>query len=604
MSMPSFVFGSADLVRIIPEITTNGQPLPEDLSGRIDRVVVDTHRHRPDMFEISFVDQDMTVAASTALRIGTAVTIGSASAASGTSSELVSGEITALEGSYGRLRRTVVRGYSLDHRLQRGTRSRTFLNVKDSALVSRIAQEYRLPVGTVDQTRTVHQHIGQVNQTDWDFLRSRAAEIGFDVGIVAGKFCFTKPVDVREGRPVELTYPSTLRSFEPRITAGNLVANTEVRVWDPAARQARNAVVPTSTTSTHLAGADPASLTRTFQPTTEPAPVKPDPTIGELGPAAGANARGLPALPVASGSAIDGAAREAAGGAAERLASTVVEAHGEAVGNPALVAGATVQINGVGTTFEGRWLLTRAVHTYEAAGYLTRFEVSGSQERSILGLAALGTRTADRTMAGLVCGVVSNISDPDRLGRVQVILPWLSPSYVTDWAPVAHAGAGPATAALFLPEAGDEVLVGFEFGDPRRPYVLGGLATSKARHELGGQPVATSGSTSAVVWRGIVSPNGNRLAFHDERTPGTTPTPTKGEIVLGTAKGDVAVVIDQIKGTLTLVCKDGGKIDVQAGKGAQVNIGGGAALNLTADSSIKIESKGPVEIKGNPIKLN
>jgi hypothetical protein len=562
VSMPTFVFGSAELVRIIPEITSNGQPLSDDLMARVDRVVVDTHRHRPDMFELSFVDQDLTVAASTALRIGTSVTIGSASAASDTTSELISGEITAVEGSYGRLRRTVVRGYSLDHRLQRGTRNRTFLNVKDSALASQIAEEYRLPVGTVDQTRTVHQHVGQVNQTDWEFLRSRAAEIGFDVGVVAGRFCFTKPVDVQETTPTELTYPSTLRSFEPRITAGNLVANTEVRVWDPAARQARN------------------------------------------GPVAGSNARALAALPVATGSAIDGAAREAASGAAERLASTVVEAHGEAIGDPTLVAGGTVQIGGVGTAFEGRWLLTRAVHTFEVAGYLTRFEVSGSQERSILGLASLGSGAADRTIPGLVCGVVNNISDPDKLGRVQVILPWLSPSFVTDWAPCAHAGAGPATAALFLPEVGDEVLVGFEFGDPRRPYVLGGLATSKSRHELGGEPIATSGGTSAVVWRGIVSPNGNRLAFHDERTPGSSPTPTKGEIVLGTAKGDVSVVIDQIKGTLTLVCKDGGKIDVLAGKGAEVNIGGGATLNLTADESIKIESKGPVEIKGNPIKLN
>jgi phage protein D len=497
----------------------------------------------------------------------------------------------------------VIRGYSLDHRLQRGTRNRTFLNVKDSALASQIAQEYRLPEGTIDQTRTVHQHIGQVNQTDWEFLRSRAAEIGYDMGIVAGKFCFTKPVDVRNAQPTELVYPSTLRSFEPRITAGNLVANTEVRVWDPAARQARNVVVPTSTTSTHLTGTDPTALTRGFQPTTAAPPARPDPTIGELGPTAGANAHALAALPVATGSGIDGAAREAATGAAERLASTVVEAHGEAIGDPTLVAGRTVQINGVGTTFEGRWLLTRAVHTYEVTGYLTRFEVSGSQERSILGLAALGTR-ADRTIPGLVCGVVSSLSDPDKQGRVQVILPWLSPSFVTDWAPVVHAGAGPATAALFLPEVGDEVVVGFEFGDPRRPYVLGGLATSKSKHELGGEPVATSGGTAAVVWRGIVSPNGNRLAFHDERTPGSSPTPTKGEIVLGTAKGDVAVVIDQMKGTLTLVCKDGGKIDVQAGKGAEVNIGGGGTLNLTADEAIKIECKGQVEIKGNPIKLN
>lgn len=74
--------------------------------------------------------------------------------------------------------------------------------------------------------------------------------------------------------------------------------------------------------------------------------------------------------------------------------------------------------------------------------------------------------------------------------------------------------------------------------------------------------------------------------------------------MLGTQRGDVALIIDQVAGTVTVKCKDGGKIDIQAGKGGVVNIGGGAQLNLTAQASIKIESRGPVEIKGNPIKLN
>ncbi|WP_410586167.1 VgrG-related protein [Amycolatopsis sp. lyj-23] len=593
-----------DRTRVLPRVRAGGRPLPAELADRIQRVVVDTHRLWPDMFEITFLDRDLTVARSSVLSIGTAVDVSSGSVAGGREVRLITGEITAIEGSYGRVSRTVVRGYTQDHRLQRSRRSRSFRNRKDSAVVRDVVREYELPLGTIHQTRTVHAHIGQVNQTDWEFLRGRADALGYDVGVVDGKFCFTRPVDVRRGKAdLALEFPIGLRAFRPRITAGNLAATTEVRVWDPAARQAKAATAPTRTASVQLPGADPATLTEPFRP--RPAPEgAADPALGELGPAPRPNAFAVTTAPVGTGSGIDAAAREAVAGAAERLGSTVAEADGEAVGDPRLRAGTVVEVGGIGPAFDGRWLVTRAVHTYDVDGYATTFEVTGRQERSILGLAA-GARPAPApAIPGVVCGVVSDIGDPDGLNRVQVVLPWLSPVFVTDWAPVALAGAGAAAAAVFLPEVGDQVLVAFEFGDPRRPYVLGGLLTGKSKPDLGGKPVLTRGHTSTVAWRGLVSPNGNRLAFHDERTPGAKPTPTKGEIVLGTQRGDVALVIDQIAGTVTVKCADGGKIDVQAGRGGVVNVGGGAQLNLTAEVSIKIESRGPVEIKGNPIKLN
>ena len=593
-----------DRTRVIPQVRAGGRPLSQELADRIQRVIVDTHQLRPDMFEITFLDRDLTVARSSGLSIGTAVSVSSGSATSGSQTELITGEVTAIEGSYGRVNRTIVRGYTKDHRLQRSRRNRSFPNLKDSDVVRDIAREYGLPLGTIHPTRTVHAHIGQVSQTDWEFLRGRADALGFDMGIVDGKFCFTKPVDVRrEEQPLALEFPFGLRVFRPRITAGNLAPTTEVRVWDPAARQAKTTSVPTRTASVQVPGADPGTLTKPFQlPPTQKQSA--NPALGELGPAPKPNAFAVTTVPPGTGSGIDAAAREAVAGTAERLASTVAEADGEAVGDPQLRAGTVLEVSGVGPAFNGRWLVTRAVHTYDVDGYVTAFEVSGRHERSILGLASGARQTPPQIIPGVVCGVVSNIGDPDGLNRVQVVLPWLSPLFVTDWAPVALAGASPAAAALFLPEVGDEVLVGFEFGDPRRPYVLGGLLHMKSKPDLGGKPVLTQGSTSTVAWRGLVSPNGNRLAFHDERTPGAKPTPTKGEIVLGTQRGDVALIIDQIAGTVTVKCKDGGKIDIQAGKGGVVNIGGGAQLNLTAQASIKIESRGPVEIKGNPIKLN
>jgi phage protein D len=599
---------AGDLTVVLPHVTTGlgATPLPGELADLIEVVVVDTHRHRPDMFEITFLDRDLTVAATHALAIGTVVAISSASVTDDRQTELIRGEITAVEGVYTQVYRTVVRGYTRDHRLQRVRRNRTFLNTKDSDIAGRIAREHGLAVGTVDQTRTAHDHVGQVNQTDWEFLRTRAEAIGFDLGMVDDRFCFTRAADVRTASaPVTVRLRENLRVFCPRVTAGNLAAETEVRVWDPAARRARSTVAPTTTSTVDLKTADPVALARTFRQSSAAAPTRPDPTLGELGPAPTVSGHVLATTPVANGTGIDPAAREAAAGAAARLAGTVAEAEGELVGDPRVRGGTTVDVRGTGA-FDGRWLLTRAVHTYDRAGYRTRFEVSGEQERSILGLTTRGARPGlPANIPGVVCGVVSNIADPEGRGRVQVVLPWLSPVFVSDWAPVAHAGAGPGTAAVFPPEVGDQVLVAFEFGDPRRPYVLGGLPTGSSAHTgLGGDPVKKNGQAASVVWRGLLSPTGNRLAFHDERTPGTAPATTAAEIYLGTARGDVALVIDQVKGTVAVRCGDGGTIDVRAGKGGTVNVGGGARLNLTADAGVKIESKGPVEIKGNPIKLN
>jgi len=79
---------------------------------------------------------------------------------------------------------------------------------------------------------------------------------------------------------------------------------------------------------------------------------------------------------------------------------------------------------------------------------------------------------------GVYPALVTDIVDPDSQGRVQVSLPW-SPDgdggTYQAWARLSTLMGGPNRGSWFVPEHGDEVLVAFEAGDPRRPYVLGGL---------------------------------------------------------------------------------------------------------------------------------
>lgn len=78
-------------------------------------------------------------------------------------------------------------------------------------------------------------------------------------------------------------------------------------------------------------------------------------------------------------------------------------------------------------------------------------------------------------MKGVVIGLVTDLEDPDGLGRIRVEYPWLSESNISNWARVAAQLAGPELGAFFQPEVGDEALVAFEMGDVHRPYILGYL---------------------------------------------------------------------------------------------------------------------------------
>jgi uncharacterized protein involved in type VI secretion and phage assembly len=79
---------------------------------------------------------------------------------------------------------------------------------------------------------------------------------------------------------------------------------------------------------------------------------------------------------------------------------------------------------------------------------------------------------------GVFPALVTDIRDPDNQGRVKISLPW-APDTGGDryeaWARLATMMGGNNRGSWFIPDVNDEVLVSFEAGDPRRPYVLGGL---------------------------------------------------------------------------------------------------------------------------------
>jgi uncharacterized protein involved in type VI secretion and phage assembly len=134
---------------------------------------------------------------------------------------------------------------------------------------------------------------------------------------------------------------------------------------------------------------------------------------------------------------------------------------------------------------------------------------------------------------GVHTAVVTDVADPDGQGRVRVRLPW-SPdpegqSYEA-WARLATMMAGPDRGSWFIPDPGDEVLVAFEAGDPRRPYVLGSLwngqdAPPESMDGAGRNEKKTLRSRNGVVIRmedkdgqerlTLETPGGQRMTLSD-----------------------------------------------------------------------------------------
>ncbi|MFF3159105.1 VgrG-related protein [Streptomyces sp. NPDC057910] len=620
---------SSSPFQVLPEVRAGSSQtaaLSADLSERITRVVVDTDLHLPDMFEITFHEPhplDSTAVDHRSLQPGCKVQIlAAATTGEEVGTELISGEITSVEAVCQDMTvYTVIRGYDPSHRLHRGKSTRTFLNSTDGQIAEQVAKDAGLRIGDVCTSGTRYEHVSQVAESDWDFLRRRARALGWESGVRQGKFYFRPWSGGGNGwagaptRAITLTYGENLLTFRPRLTPAGPAREVEVHAWDA---HAGKPVAVVSEVRDSRPGPTSQSVPRTFDRPHTPSnqrASKPD-RIAVITGAPGVGAAATHGL------------AERATGLATRLAGRRAEAEGWVTGHPGVQAGKEVHVEGVPTSFTGVWRVTQARHVFsEHNAYRTHFTVGGCEDRSLYGLAASGAGEVRPAVEGMVCAVVSDINDPMRLGRVRLHLPWLAEDYESDWARVAQFAAGAKGGALFLPGVGDEVLVGFELGDVGRPIVLGSLLNTRSAYTergLGGPAVQTSGKTAAVVRRGFISDSGNKLVFADGLG-----AQAASQISLATAQGNLALLIDQRANTVTLRCDaapsgsdgsrkltiqcDGGAVTVNAGTTGTVNVVAGTKgrvlveggeIAVSAGHKLSLTSKGQLDIKGTVVKIS
>jgi uncharacterized protein involved in type VI secretion and phage assembly len=187
---------------------------------------------------------------------------------------------------------------------------------------------------------------------------------------------------------------------------------------------------------------------------------------------------------------------------------------------------------------------------------------------------------------GVAVALVTNNQDPDGVGRVKLRFPWLSDEDESQWARIAAPMAGKDRGAYFLPEVDDEVLVAFEHGDIRFPYVVGMLWNSKDT------PPAANGDGKNNV-RVIKSRSGHIVRLNDEdgkESVEIIDKSAKNSIVIDTAKNTITIVSEKditlqaANGTITL---DAQKVAVKSSADAKVEAGGGMDVKASATLNIK-----------------
>ena len=202
-----------------------------------------------------------------------------------------------------------------------------------------------------------------------------------------------------------------------------------------------------------------------------------------------------------------------------------------------------------------------------------------------------GDKSSATRISGVVVGVVTNNQDPAGLGRVKVKFPWLSDSEESFWARVAMPSAGKGRGFFFLPEVEDEVLIAFEHGDARFPYVVGALWNGQDKPPDDG----------AVLDRRVMkSTTGHAVVLDD------TKDAEKIEIIDKSGKN--TIVIDTAKNTITITSdKD---ITLSASKGTikleakQVEIKTAAEIAIEAGAGMDLKATGTMNVKGSMVRIN
>jgi uncharacterized protein involved in type VI secretion and phage assembly len=536
------------------------------------------------MFVIKLEDNQMEFMDSDRFDIGKEVVISVGITGSGGGDEnratLITGEVTAVEsllsadeGYY-----YVIRGYDKSWRGYRGTNSKAYVDTRpDSTLFKALGENFGQSLKT-ESTKTQYEYIAHANQSSLGFMNDRIMRIGWKSVLEGGE-----NLQVRKGddssSTINLKLGHDLMDFRPRATAAHQVDKVTVMGWNFREKE----VFKYETKESDLADTTPK--------------IKLAKSGVEVSSEAFKSAKTADYKIVDQPVSALAEAEDIAKGKLNRINSSFVQAEGLVHGNPEIMPGKTVNLEGIGTKFSGEYLVTSAEHVYHGAKvFETTFTVNGLNTNTFAEL--LNNQEPMRRWHGVYPGIVTDNIDEEDLYRAKVKFPWLDEDFVSDWARIVTPSAGNERGIYWLPEVNDEVLVAFEHGDINKPYILGGLWNGKDKAPKPNTEVISGGSVNQRI---IKSRTGHTILLDDTDGAEVIKIFTMSEDKSEGAGH--AITMDDANKKFTIQSASVVTITIDGDKG-NMDIETEGDISITSKKSITIEAEGNIDIKSKTGNLN
>lgn len=191
---------------------------------------------------------------------------------------------------------------------------------------------------------------------------------------------------------------------------------------------------------------------------------------------------------------------------------------------------------------------------------------------------------------GVATAIVRDNRDPDGLARVRVSFPWYSQPEDMYWARLATPMTGNGYGMYFLPEVNDEVLVAFERGDLRFPYIVGSLWNGNDK-----PPVTNADGRNDI--RTIRTRKGHALRFEDG---------AKGRLRLELNDGKALTIDDggiTIDGKGARIVIDGANNAIAIESGLTLRIRA-PQISVDASGTLDLKAGGTLTLRGSLILIN
>ena len=370
--------------------------------------------------------------------------------------------------------------------------------------------------------------------------------------------------EVSAAPELKVTYGMDLMEFDAQLDASYQYDSVESSSWDPATQAVLKQVAPPSVTT------------------------------GQGNLASKKLAETLGAKPVLQRSAAPLETTELTSWSkARQMKSGLARIRGRVSfqGSAKAKVGGLLELAGVGERFNGNAFIGGVTHRIRDGNWVTEVELgiaaeAFTRQKEISAPTASGLSGA---VPGLQVGVVLKLdADPQAQYKIKVSVPVMQAATDGVWARMASMHGSNGFGTFFVPEIGDEVVLGYFNDDPSHPVVLGSLYSSKrkAPYEL-----TAENNLKAVVTRAKM-----RLTFDEEKKVVTLETPGKNKIVISD-DGKSILLQDQTNNKVEL-SESGILLDSPK----DIKITAKGKITLDAVGNVEITAK--ADIKSSGLNIN